>query len=277
MCAAKKKPSVAAAGPSHPTLVWGQGETDALSLQDPGALGPALTRLAAVAEQQGAWWFWLWDPSGALLEVLLRGEDALVSAVWTTGKFASSLGQEEQQEHFTAEEPDGSAQARIPWSACVPWSVARLAVESFASTGALPRGLPVTETLHTGILRRAMAGAPPAVHGAPHTLEETGLAGWESQRPTEAPTAAAVDTRAWAERLVDLLLEQQLLDLADGADPVDVAAHVAGLLDRYRQLAGQRANAVEQVADGLLSVPGVEDLYADAEELQVALGRALKA
>jgi len=167
--------SKAARASGDALLVWGDGPIDALSVQDPEHVRVVLAALAADTSQPR--WFRLWSRSDDLMSGVVTGGECSLRVVWSSGRYATSRGNDEQTEEFDAPNGKGSV-TRIPWSECVDWSLAIETAVEFAISGKLG-GLPVKEQIDGDLLARALGGrgeelasrpAPPPLHPAASSL-----------------------------------------------------------------------------------------------------------
>ncbi|HEY1553866.1 MAG TPA: hypothetical protein VGF94_03475 [Kofleriaceae bacterium] len=239
-------------------IVWGEFDEDALRVRSPLDLATALDALHAIG-QGDPLLVRLWSAADEQVVIALNGNECALFVVHGD-TYGTSVGDPTRTGSFEVRGED-IGELVIAWNQCVPWRVARPALLVFAEQGTVGEGVILdgaipTQLLMLGDLDRAAALASRRAPPADPAL---------SSLPRRAPQGA------WAERLLNALVELHLIEL-DSAIFDAIAARTSILLVQHRD-AEDSPEAAQALAKELSRLRGVGALFATGGDLQIALRR----
>jgi hypothetical protein len=244
----------------EPLLVWGEYDQDALRIRTLGDLVVALDALHAIGTQVPLA-IRLWTATDHQVVSVLNGPDCALYVVSSEHGYGTSVGDPTRTETFDLLDHDiGTVTVR--WADFVPWRVARPALLRFAERGELGDEVILDGTIPSQLL---MLG------------DFDRAAELETRRtPPVEPARSSLADKApqgmWARRLVESLLERQLIELDDSILQA-IIARIAMLLVQHGQDAQDSGEVAAQLVKEIERVRGIGALFATGGDLQIALRR----
>jgi hypothetical protein len=241
-------------------IVWGEYDDDALRVRTKTDLAVALDALHSIGVQEPCM-VRLWSSSDDQAVVVLNGLDCAIYVLQSQHGYGRSVGDPTRSDTFELVDHDVGA-VSIPWADIVPWRVARPALMLFAEKGELGDSVILDGSIPTQFL---------------FLSDFDRAAELDTRRPPVTdPAQSSLPHKAshgqWAKRLVNSLLELQLIEI--DMQIVDaVMARVAMLLVQYGDDALDTPEAANQLAREVARVRGVGALFATGGDLQIALRR----
>jgi hypothetical protein len=245
-------------GDAH--VVWGEYDDDALQVRTKTDLAIALDALHSIGLQEPCM-VRLWSSSDDQAVIVLNGFDCAIYVLQSEHGYGRTVGDPTRSDTFEIIDHDVGA-VSIAWADLVPWRVARPALMTFAEQGELGDGVILDGAIPTQFLflsdfdraaeleTRRRPGADPAQSSLPHKASHG----------------------QWARRLVNSLLELQLIEI-DMHILDAIMARVAVLLIQYGDDALDTTEVANQLAKEVARVRGVGALFATGGDLQIALRR----
>lgn len=252
--------------------LWGTGPDQGVLLED-GAAGRRLVEgLRARVATDGPLAAYLWSPYDDLLLLGITPDSCMLVAVRANGESATSRGNPDEVEHVQFRAPDGT-RLHASYVDCVPLSMGVRAVEAFVEDGRIEPSVPWEEGAATELIRlqgRAAAARKRVETAGMADLADTDLASLIGT-PLDDTGPATL-----GERLVARLVEAGSLALLAGANPRTLGAIVDDTLEAMARGRGRRGIG-RVLADAVTEAPGVDELFADDEEVEAALRAVLQA
>jgi hypothetical protein len=241
-------------------LVWGEYDEDALRVRSPGELSIALDGLHAIAMVEPLA-LRLWSPMDDQAVAMINGNDCAIYVVRAQHGYGTSTGDPTRHDVFELTDHD-LGPVQVPWSACVPWRVARPALLRFAELGEVGDHVILDGTIPSYLM---MLG------------DYDRVAELETRRPPVADPAQTSLPRkaphgAWATRLLTGFVELHLIEI-DTSIQDAIAARLAVLLIQYGDDAIESPEVANTLAKEFARVRGVGALFATGGDLQIALRR----
>jgi len=244
----------------EPLLVWGEYDDDALTVRTLGDLAIAVDALHAIGAEQPCM-IRLWSAADDQVVCVLDHLDCALYVVTSSHGYGTSVGDPTRAGTFELVDHDVGS-VSVPWNTCLPWRVVREALLRFAEHGDLGDGVILDGTIPSQLLMlgdfdRAAELAtrrPPPVDPAKSSLVEKSPLG------------------AWAQRLLDSLIELQLIEV--DLQIIDaIRARLTILLVQWGHDAQDTPEAAQRLAKEIERVRGVGALFATGGDLQIALRR----
>ncbi len=269
-----------------PLLIWGTHDDDALTVRSLDDLIAALEMLRVSAKREPRV-VRVWSPSDDQLVAVLWLEHAALYVLESPDGYGTSAGESRRTDAFEARDHDGSA-LTVPWADCVAWPVALRAMIRFAAHGDLGAEITVEGRIPSSLLMHGELDrqAVLAIRGQPprdprrSSLSRLTAAAVPVVVPDDATTPVAIaragtaELTAWGRRLVQLLFERALIELADGRSIDEISRQLSGLLQAHGEEAEHSIDTAEWLASELGAIRGVRALFATGGDLQLALRRA---
>jgi hypothetical protein len=241
-------------------IVWGEYDDDALRVRTKTDVAIALDALYSIGAQEPIL-VRLWSSSDDQAVIVFNGLDCAIYVLASEHGYGRSVGDPTRSDTFELVDHD-VGEVSIPWADVVPWRVARSALLLFAEKGELGDSVILDGSIPTQFLflsdfdraaeldTRRSPPADPAQSSLPHKASHG----------------------QWAKRLVNSLLELQLIEI--DMQIVDaIMARVAVLLIQYGDDALDATEHANQLAKEVSRVRGVGALFATGGDLQIALRR----
>lgn len=242
-------------------VVWGEFDDDALRVRSATDLSIALDALYSQGYFEPCL-IRLWSPGDEQAVVAFSGPDCAIYIVQSGKGYGRSVGDPTRSDTFELIDHDVGP-VSIPFSDCVPWRIARAALLRFAEAGELGGDVILDGSIPTQFL---MLG------------DYDRDAELETRRPpTHDPALSSLPSKApqgrWAQRLVEGLLELQLIEV--DTHIIDaIVARVAILLVQLGDDAIDSPDAAQKLAKDVEKVRGIGALFATAGDLQIALRKS---
>jgi hypothetical protein len=241
-------------------IVWGEYDDDALRVRTKTDVAVALDALYSIGTQEPLM-VRLWSSSDDQAVIVFNGFDCAIYVLASEHGYGRSVGDPTRSDTFELIDHDVGA-VSIPWADVVPWRVARPALLLFAEKGELGDSVILDGSIPTHFL---------------FLSDFDRAAELDTRRsPPADPAQSSLPQKAshgqWAKRLVNSLLELQLIEI--DMQIVDaIMARVAMLLVQYGDDALDATEPANLLAKEVSRVRGVGALFATGGDLQIALRR----
>ena len=244
----------------EPLLIWGEYDDDAMRVRSATDLGVALDALYSIGAVEPVL-FRLWSTGDDQVVAVCNGTECALYIVASHQSYGMSVGDPTRKGTFELADHDLGT-ISIAWADCVPWRIARPALQRFAEHGDLGDQVMLDGSLPTiflmlGDFDRASALATrrlPAVEPAKTSL------------PHKAPCGM------WAKRLLGSFIELHLIEV-DHSILDAITDRVAMLLQQYGEDAVDSSDDAHKLTKEIERVRGVGALFATGGDLQIALRR----
>lgn len=245
-----------------PLLVWGEFAEDALSIRSQRELGVALDALHAAGEvPDSPQTLRLWSKKDDQLFAVIYGDQCAIYVVESEASgYGTSAGDPTRTEAFELSDGDVGA-LTVPWSDCVPFEAARIALMRFAETGELP-GITLDGRIPVTILPLADCNREAELTSRPAPVMDPGRSSLMRINPYAM----------WARRVLDTLRAMELIELLDTAYD-RVLVELAPLLHHHGEKALVSPRTADRIANELGALRGVDRMFATGSDLQTALRR----
>lgn len=253
--------AAAPAAKGDPLLVWGEFAEDALAIRSPRELGVALDALHAAGEvPDSPQTLRLWSPKDDQLFAVIYGDQCAIYVIESAAGYGTSAGDPTRTESFELVDGDVGA-LTVPWSDCVPFDAARVALLHFAETGELP-GITLDGRIPVTILPLADCDREAELATRPPPVMD----------PARSSLMRINPYAMWARRLLDSLRSMELIELLDTAYD-RVLVELAPLLHHHGEKAQVSPRTADRIANELGAVRGVDRMFATGGDIQTALRR----
>lgn len=240
-------------------LVWGEYDDDALRVRSPSDLGVALDGVFALSTLSPCS-LRLWSTGDEQAVAVMSAPDCALYVVSGTN-YGRAVGDPTRTDTIDFIDHD-MGPLQIPGSDCLPWRVARAALLRFAERGELGDGVILDGSMPTSFLMLGDFDRDAELATRREPPSDPAL----SSLPRKAPQGE------WARRLVDSLLELQLIEI--DMDIVDaIVARVTVLLIQRGNDAIDSPDGAQTLAKDLERIRGIGALFATGGDLQIALRR----
>jgi hypothetical protein len=241
-------------------LVWGEYDEDALRVRTSGDLGVALDALHSLGLQDPCM-VRLWSTADDQAVAVFNGFECAIYVLHSEQGYGRTVGDPTRAGELEFIDHDVGPVA-IPWADFVPWRVARPALMIFAEKGELGDSVIVDGSIPTQFFFLADFDRAAELETRRQPVADPA----QSSLPKKAPHGE------WAKRLVNSLLELQLIEV-DMHIVEAVMARVAILLIAHGDDALDTSEAAQQLAREIARVRGVGALFATGGDLQIAMRR----
>jgi hypothetical protein len=241
-------------------IVWGEYDEDALRVRSLFDLGIVLDALHAISEHEPCA-LRMWSVTDDQAFAVINGQECAIFVVASNDGYGTSVGDPTRSDQFDIFDHDAGAMT-VFGRDCIPWRIARLALIQFAEDGRLGAEVILEGSISSQLL---MFG------------DFDRQAELESRRPPTAdPAMSSVALKSphagWAKRLLDSLIEMQLIEI-DTSIRDAITARLSILLTQLGSEAQDSPEAAQSLERSLGKLRGVGALFATAGDLQIALRR----
>ncbi|MDB4953775.1 MAG: hypothetical protein JWO36_1344 [Myxococcales bacterium] len=241
-------------------IVWGEYDEDALRVRSLFDLGIVLDALHSMAQLEPCT-LRMWSVTDDQALVVINGDECAIFVVASGDGYGTSIGDPTRSDQFDIVDHDAGAMT-VFGRDCIPWRVGRLALIQFAEDGKLGGEVILEGSISSQLL---MFG------------DFDRQAELESRHaPTADPAMSSVAMKspnaAWAKRLLDSLLDLQLIEI-DTSIRDAVTARLSILLTQLGTEAQDSPEAAHSLQRSLAKLRGVGALFATAGDLQISLRR----
>ncbi len=241
-------------------LVWGEYDEDALRVRTSSDLAIALDAMFSLSVAEPCL-VRLWSTGDEQLVAVMNAPDVALYVLESAAGYGRSVGDPTRTDVIELVDHDVGP-VQVAASDCVPWRIARAALQRFAETGELGDEVILDGSIPTSLLMLGDFDRDAELATRKEPPADPAL----SSIPRKAPQGE------WALRLVNSLLELQLIEL--DMHIVDaIRARVTILLIQSGDDAIDSAEVAQQLAKQIERMRGVGALFATGGDLQIALRR----
>ena len=269
----------------EPLLIWGAYNDDALRVRSHDDLVVALEILRVYARDKPRV-VRLWSTRDDQLMAAMLGEACAIYVIESLDGYGTSAGDPARTDSFEVLDHDGKLLV-VPWSDCVTWPVACRALLRFAAHGELGPEVVVDGRIPSQLLMlgevdreaiRAMRAEPasePRRSSLPRLVPSAVPDAIDPLSDRTTPVMrVAIDFLAWAQRLLDSLRGQALIELAPAPGVDEIAYQISGHLEAHGEEAEHALETAEWLANEISAIRGVARLFATGGDLQLVLRRS---
>jgi hypothetical protein len=274
----------------EPLLVWGEYIDDALAIRDDEQFYVAIDGLQ-VASFDAPRMLRVWSAMDDQCVAVVKGDACALYVVESVDGYGTSTGDPTRTESFEMMDHEGKPM-NVPWSDCIPWGIARMALAHFMRHGelgqmvALEGRIPSLLLMMGDIDRKAAL----ATRGdAPSEIKRTSLPRMSTPIPAEIIATDELTTpveveaplkmeelSAWARRLIEVLYTRELIEIGN-SNLDEITYQLGGLLQAHGTEAQDSIDTAEWLANEIGAVRGISKLFATGGDLQIALRRSREA